>query len=146
MGDLKSLIRYHRWQLDEKRREVADLNAMLDRLHEQQAALEAEITAEQQAARSHGDVAFSYAGFAQQALRRRRTLAGAVAQVESQIARATDVLREMFQEVKRYELAQDERTRQEKAKQRHRENTMLDEVAAMGFQRRRQDPDSPEGE
>lgn len=144
MGDLKALIRYHRWQLDEKRREVADLNAMLDRLHEQQTALEAEITAEQQAARSHGDVAFSYASFAQQALRRRRAVAGAIAQVEGQIALATDVLRDMFQEVKRYELAQDERTRQEKAKLRHRENAMLDEVAAMGFERRRQNRDASE--
>jgi flagellar protein FliJ len=45
---------------------------------------------------------------------------------------------EAFQELKRYELAQEGRDRRDEAKRKTRENAALDEVALSGFMRRRE--------
>lgn len=138
-GDLKSLIRYHKWRLDEKRRALADLHSLTDRLAEQLVALEAEVKAEHDAARQSPETAVTLAAYINQANFRKRTLTESIAQVKRQIEVATDEMQEVFQEVKRYELAQDERTRREKEKIRRRETTMLDEIAATGFHRRQRE-------
>lgn len=139
MSELDTLIRLHRWQLDEKRRALADLQALADRLEEEKARLEAEVAREQEAARNSADVAFSYAGFAQVAIERRRRLEQSVAQIHAQVAVATDEVAEAFQELKRYELAQEGRDRRERQRRRRREGILLDEVAVTGYLRRRPD-------
>ncbi|HEV7371948.1 flagellar FliJ family protein [Arenibaculum sp.] len=139
MSELDTLIRLHRWQLDEKRRALADLQALADRLEEDKARLEAEVSREQEAARNSADVAFSYAGFAQVAIERRRRLEQSVAQIHAQIAVATDEVADAFQELKRYELAQEGRDRRERQRRSRREGILLDEVAVTGYLRRRPD-------
>lgn len=138
-GDLKALIRYHKWRLDEKRRALAELHSLADKLREQLAALEDEIKAEQETARQSTEAALTFANYITQANFRKKTLAESIAQVDRQIEVATDEMRDVFQEVKRYEIAQEERTRREKEKIRRREAAMFDEVAATGFQRRQKE-------
>lgn len=139
MSELDTLIRLHRWQLDEKRRALADLRALADRLEEEKARLEAEVAREQETARSSAEVAFSYAGFAQVAIERRRRLEESIGQIRRQIVSATDEVAEAFQELKRYELAQEGRDRRERQRRRRREGALLDEVAVTGYLRRRSD-------
>lgn len=142
MNNLKGLIRLSKWRLDEKRRELADLQSLGQRLVEQVMQLEAELLAEQEVARGTFEVSFGYARYAAAAIGRRQRLAQSIAQVQAQVAVATDEIAEAFQELKRYELAQSERERQDKEKLRRRENNMLDEVAVAGFLRRRREEDS----
>jgi flagellar export protein FliJ len=137
-GGLHTLIRLHKWRLDEKRRALAELQALADKLAQDTARLEREITAEQEIARNSPEASFGYGNFAKQAIERRRRLAQSVAQIEHQIAQATDEMAEAFQEVKRYELAQEGRDRRDEAKRKVRENAALDEVALSGFMRRRE--------
>jgi flagellar export protein FliJ len=135
---LHTLIRLHKWRLDEKRRALAELQALADKLAQDTARLEREILAEQEIARSSPEASFGYGSFAKQAIERRKRLAQSVAQVEHQIAEATEEMAEAFQELKRYELAQEGRDRREDAKRKTRENAALDEVALSGFTRRRE--------
>ncbi|GEO42910.1 flagellar export protein FliJ [Skermanella aerolata] len=135
---LHTLIRLHKWRLDEKRRALAELQALADKLAQDTARLEREILAEQEIARSSPEASFGYGNFAKQAIERRKRLAQSVAQVEHQIAEATEEMAEAFQELKRYELAQEGRDRREDAKRKTRENAALDEVALSGFTRRRE--------
>jgi flagellar FliJ protein len=139
VSELDTLIRLHRWQLDEKRRALADLQALADRLEEEKARLEAEVAREQETARGSAEVAFSYAGFAQVAIERRRRLEESIAQIRRQIVSATDEVAQAFQELKRYELAQEGRDRLERQRRRRREGALLDEVAVTGYLRRRSD-------
>lgn len=141
-SDLKALIRYHKWRLDEKRRALAELHSLAEKLREQLAALEDEIKAEQEAARQSTEAALTFANYITQANFRKRTLRESIAQVDRQIEVATDEMRDVFQEVKRYEIAQEERTRRDKEKIRRREAAMFDEVAATGFQRRQREAGS----
>lgn len=143
MNELKTLIRLHRWKLDERRRELAELQALADRLAEERRRLEEEVLAEQAAARASGDAAFGYGNYARGVIDRRRRLEESIAQVERQIAAATEEMAEAFQELKRHEIAQEGRDRREMEKLRRRENAMLDEVAITGFARRRREAAEP---
>ena len=75
--------------MDEKRRALAELQALADKLMKDGERLEREIAAEQEIARNSPEAAFGYGGFAKQAIERRHRLAESVAQVEHQIAQAT---------------------------------------------------------
>ncbi|MGQ9368848.1 flagellar FliJ family protein [Azospirillum sp. A39] len=139
MNSLKTVIRLHKWQLDEKRRALADLQNLGDRLRSEAEKLEQEILHEQETALANGEVAFGYANFARAARDRRHRLADSIREVERQITVATEAMAEAFQELKRYELAEEERLRREKEKLKRREAALLDETALIGFRRRQQE-------
>ena len=65
---LHTLIRLHKWRLDEKRRALAELQALADKLAQDTARLEREITAEQEIARTSPEASFGYGNFAKQAI------------------------------------------------------------------------------
>ena len=135
MSSLDGLIRLHRSQLDEKRRALAELQALAERLRSELERLDAEVTAEEAAARAE-EVAFSFAAYAEAARGRRLRLTQSIAQVDARIAAGTDEIAAAFQELKRYELAQQERERRVKLKERRRATARLDEVASTRFLRR----------
>ncbi len=133
---LKTIIRLQKLQLDEKRRVLAELQNLGDRLRAEIERLKEEIAQEQATARENFAVSFTYANFAQAALERGRKLGESLAQVEVQISVATDQMAESYQELKRYELAEEERLKREKQKLKRKEAEMLDETALIGFRRR----------
>ncbi|WP_448188394.1 flagellar FliJ family protein [Azospirillum sp. sgz301742] len=136
MSSLKTIIRLHKWQLDEKRRALSDLQNLHDRLCMELARLREEVRREQEAARTDQAVAFSYPAFAKAARERDHRLQDSIAQVEQQIEAATEEMSEAFQELKRFELAEEERLKREREKIRRKEDAMLDETALVGFRRR----------
>lgn len=138
MSSLATVIRVHKWQLDERRRALAELQSLADRLHDEARRLEDEIHREQETAKSDFEASFAYAGYAKRAMLRRQRIADSITQVEEQIAAATEAMAEAFQELKRFELAEEERQRREKEKLRRKENAMLDETAVVGHRRRQQ--------
>lgn len=144
MSSLKSVIRLHKWQLDEKRRALAELQNLGDRLNAEAARLEDEIRAEQETAKGSFEASFTYAGYAKAAMERRRRIAQSIAQVQEQIAAATEEMAEAFQELKRFELAEEERQKREKEKQRRKDDAMLDETALVGFRRRQKEESGAE--
>ncbi len=139
MSELQTLVRLHKWKVDEKRRALGELQALADRLAEEKRRLEDEVLAEQAAAKASGEVVFGYGAYAKTVIERRKRLEQSISQVERQIEAATDEMAEAFQELKRYELAQESRDKREREKLRKRENAMLDEVAVTGFARRRRE-------
>ena len=138
VSELHTLIRLSRWKLDEKRRALAELQALADRLAGEAGRLESEVQAEQQVARESVEAGYGYANFARHAIERRRRLAQSIAEVSRQIEAATEEMGEAFQELKRFELTQEGRDRREQARLRQRESAALDEMALTGFRRRRQ--------
>lgn len=138
MSSLKTVIRLHKWQLDEKRRALAELQNLHDRLVAEMHRLQQEMLYEQQVARADPMAAFGYAAFAKAAMERGKRLQDSIAQVEQQIAVATEEMAEAFQELKRFELAEEERLKREREKIRRKEEAMLDETALVGFRRRQE--------
>ena len=138
MSSLKTIIRLHKWQLDEKRRALSELQNLRDRLTDELARLREMVRHEQETARNDPAVAFGYAAFAKAARERDQRLQESIAQVDQQIVTATEEMAEAFQELKRFELAEEERLKRERAKIRRKEDAMLDETALVGFRRRQQ--------
>src|SRR5919199_4442162 len=105
MSALETLIRVHRWQLDERRQQLGELDRLADKLRLERRRLDDEDAAEQRAAALSHEASLAYPNYAAALRDRRAKLDASIAGVEEQIVRARDALAEAFQEVKRYELA-----------------------------------------
>ena len=136
MSGLDSLIRLHRWKLEEKRRVLADLEALMDDLITRASDLEVEILNEQKAAAGSEEAGFAYAAYATEAIHRRGVLAQSAAELEEKIETARDDVKAAFQEAKKYEIAQERKLERERIVTARRERIAEDDVALDMFRRK----------
>ena len=137
MKSLDSLIRLHRWQLDERRRALGELQALSDQLGNEIARLEADLETEKAIAVENPASAIDLAAYLQAMLTRRAHLEDSQAQIEKKIAAARDEIAHAFAELKRFELAKSERERRAALRQRRQETARYDDIALTGFRRRK---------
>ena len=135
MSTLESLIRLHRWQVDERRRQVAELEALALKLRHELTRLGEEQAAEQAAASASFLARHVYPGYIRRALDRQKTLEQSLAETEAQTVAARDALAEAFQELKRYEVAQANRERLRISAAARRERLETDALAIANFRR-----------
>ena len=133
---LETLIRLHRWQVDERRRQVAELEALAEKLRQELVKLAEERAREQVAAGANLLTRHVYPGYIRRALQRQKTLEQSLAEAEQQTAQARDVLAEAFQELKRYEIAQANRERLRLNAAARRERLETDAIALENYRRR----------
>ena len=136
MSALDSLIRLHRWQVDERRRHLADLEGLATQLTEESHRLDREETREQAAAAASPEAAITYAAYARRLIERRRKLAQSQAEIVEQMERSRALLAEAFQEVKRYEIMAANRLRQQQRREERRQQQALDNLGVEAFRRR----------
>jgi len=130
MSTLDSLIRVNRWKLDERRRQLGELERLFERLGSEAIRLETELTSEQHAAGASPEAGYAYAGYARELIVRRQKLAASISEVEGQLIIAREALAESFGEVKRYEIAAANRQKRERLAVERRQRIAQDEVAA----------------
>lgn len=136
MSGLASLIRLHRWKLEEKRRVLAELEALMNELRSRASDLEVEILNEQKAAAGSQEAGFAYGAYAAQAIHRRDVLAQSAAELEKKIETARDDVKAAFQEAKKYEIAQERKLERERIETARRERIVEDDVALDMFRRK----------
>lgn len=135
--DLKGVIRYRKWVVDEKRRaltmfldreqEIIEYGHLLDREEEEQRAVSA----------SHArEGGMTFAVWAEMNKERRQRLAAALVEVRQRIAVAQDDLTESFKELKTFEIAQENRETEEQAVRDQRAQIELDEIGLEQYRRR----------
>ncbi len=137
MTALGSLVRVHSWALNEKRQKLTGLEELVDKMHHDLERLEAELNSEQRAAVGSMEGTIAFPAFVAAALERRRKLRESIADRGLAIDAARAEVREAFQEVKKYELAQDTYERREREKIARREQRELDELGADIHQRKK---------
>jgi flagellar export protein FliJ len=137
MSALESLVRLHRWQLDECRRQLADLDLLAKKLRDERLRLGDEQTAEQAAVAASPEAATAYGGFARRLIERRRKIEQSIASVEQQTAAAREALAATYQEVKRYETAVANRATQRRKRSDRQQQRTLDELGIAAFRRRK---------
>ncbi len=137
MTALGSLVRVHSWALNEKRQKLAGLEELADKMHQDLEQLEADLNNEQRAAAGSMEGTIAFPAFVAAALERRRKLRESIADLGLAIDAARAEVREAFQEVKKYELAQDNHERREREKVARREQRELDELGASMHQRKK---------
>jgi flagellar protein FliJ len=129
MSALESLIRVHRWQLDERRRYLAGLDALAEKLRADAERLRLEAENEARAAGLSLQAGAAYPLFIRGLIERRQKIERSIAEVEAQIAEARDAVTEAFSEVKRYELAVANRRRDARARLARRQQNEMDALA-----------------
>ncbi|TWB16639.1 flagellar export protein FliJ [Nitrospirillum amazonense] len=139
MKSLKALIRLHKNQVDDKRRHLTQLRDQEDRLTLQRQQFEAQVEMERQLSGTSVDMAMAFASYLPQIKLRRNAMEIARQQLMIAIRRAEEDLAQAFQELKRFELAEEERIRKEKAELARKEAMMLDEVAAQRHLRQQEE-------
>jgi flagellar protein FliJ len=132
---LSALIRLHRWRLDEKRRELAELERLEDKLLESVRQIDAEVAAEQAFAQQANMQGISFGGFAAGIIERRKRLAASMAEIKKQMDAKTEEVAEVFRELKRYEIAKDQREKREQVEADRRTQAGLDEISINQHQR-----------
>jgi flagellar protein FliJ len=136
MSTLDSLIRLNRWQLDERRRDLATLEDFAAKLTEERQKLDVEDERERAVASASPEAAFAYAGYARRLIDRKRRIEQSQAETADQIVLAREALALAFQDTKRYEIAAANRQKQQEQREARRQQQSLDEIGLESFRRK----------
>lgn len=141
MKDLGPLIRLHKLQMDEQRRQLTELRTLLERLQEERSRVDTELAEEQRVAAGSIVVSMTFSAYARQMRLRRENLDRSILQAGQRVEDAEEALADAFRELKRYELAQEERDQRRRQERARRETGTFDEISATRFQRRKDETD-----
>jgi flagellar export protein FliJ len=133
MKSRETLIRLKKFQVDEKRRKVAQIEAMIAEFDRIATELEREIKLEQDRAGIHDPSHFAYPTYAKAAMGRRENLKRSTDELRTQCDDAKAALGEAFEELKKVEMLDERDHAREKAEANAREQAELDRIAAMRF-------------
>jgi flagellar FliJ protein len=128
MKSRETLIRLKRFQVDEKRRQVAQLEAMIAEFERMSVDLEKEISTEQQRAGINDPGHFAYPTYAKAAIQRRDNLSRSINDLRVQLDDARAALAEAFEELKKVEILEERDNRREAASDAAREQAELDRI------------------
>lgn len=133
MKSRETLIRLKKFQVDEKRRKVAQIEAMIAEFDRIAVELDREIKVEQERAGIHDPAHFAYPTYAKAAAGRRENLKRSTDELRAQLDEAKAALGEAFEELKKVEMLDERDQQREKAEANAREQAELDRIAALRF-------------
>ncbi len=131
MKSRNTLIRVKKFQLDEKRRKVAQMEAMIADFQRIAADLEREIVAEQERAGIHDPSHFAYPTYAKAAIARRENLKRSIDELTAQLGEAKIALQESAEELKRAELLDERDQNRDRSAEEGREQAEFKGLAAL---------------
>lgn len=131
MKSRETLIRLKKFQVDEKRRRVSQIEGMIAEFDRIAGDLEREIKAEQDRAGIHDPGHFAYPTYAKAAMQRRENLKRSAAELRTQLDDARAALGEAFEELKKVELLDERDQARERADEEAREQAELDAIGMM---------------
>lgn len=136
MNVLEKLIRFHRYELDAKRRELRILEEREAAVRNAIGSLDDQVGSERVAAKQSQAGLSAYGGFARAALDRRADLLAALQAATQATDAARDAVLDAFAELKRFEISLDRRRFSELRDRERREQDVLDEAAIVAHRRR----------
>ncbi|KMO34002.1 flagellar export protein FliJ [Methylobacterium aquaticum] len=128
MKSRDTLIRLRRFQADEKRRKVAQIEAMIADFARMAADLDREIGQEEQRAGISDPAHFAYPTYARAAAQRRDKLRRSAEDLDVQLAAAKAALAEAFEELKKVEILDDRERSGERAAENARDQASMDAI------------------
>src|ERR1700759_5032259 len=131
MKSRETLIRLKKFQVDEKRRKVAQIETMIAEFERMAADLEREIKIEQDRSGIHDPGHFAYPTYAKAAIQRRDNLKRSANELKLQLEDAKAALGEAFEEMKKAELLDERDQMRERAEESAREQAELDAIGML---------------
>jgi len=133
MKSRETLIRLKKFQVDEKRRKVAQIESMIAEFDRIGTELDREIKLEQDRAGIHDPGHFAYPTYAKAAMTRKENLKRSTDELRTQLDDAKASLGEAFEELKKVEMLDERDQAREKAEANAREQAELDRIAALRY-------------
>ncbi len=131
MKSRETLIRLRKFQVDEKRRRVAQIESMVADFDRMAADLEREIDTEQSRAGITDPTHFAYPTYAKAALVRRDNLKRSADELKGQLEDARMHLAEAFEELKKVELLDERDQMRERVAENARDQAEMDRIGMM---------------
>jgi flagellar protein FliJ len=128
MKSRDALMRLKRFEVDEKRRKVAEIEIMINDFNQMAGDLDRQIAVEQERAGVSDVNHYSYPTFAKAAIQRRNNLVTSAADLEAKVAAAREHLAEAVEELQKIELLEERDAERMKLEQARAAE--LDSVAA----------------
>lgn len=129
MKSRDTLLRLKRFQVDERRRRVMQIETMIAEFERMVGDLEREVETEEQKAGINDKAHFAYPTYARAALQRRDNLQRSADELRAQLVDARDELTESVEELKKFEIIDDREQQRERAIETAREQAELDRMA-----------------
>src|SRR5260221_5451839 len=128
MKSRETLIRLKKFQVDEKRRRVAQIEGMIADFKRMSVDLEREIHSEQERAGINDPSHFAYPTYAKAAIQRRENLTRSADELRIQLEDAKTLLGEAFEELKKVELLDERDQARERAEENRPGQAELDSI------------------
>lgn len=128
MKNLATLVRLHKWRIDESTRKLADLDSLATRLRGQITDIGDGLAAEAPLAAASVESAASYSSFLQVEIGRRRTLEHSLVDLEQEIVRAREQIAAAYSELKAYEITLERKRKHATRMRDRRQQSLLDEI------------------
>lgn len=136
MKSRETLIRLQKWQVDEVRRRLAELEVMRADFQAKMTELEATVADERRFGETSPIGAFAYPSFARAMTDRRLKLEESIRNIDQELAGTRERLAEAYRELKKIELLEENRKTRVRQTRVRRDQAELDEVALKVYQRR----------
>jgi flagellar export protein FliJ len=130
MKSRETLIRLRKFQVDEKRRKVAQIEGMIAEFERMAGDLDREIKVEQDRAGIDDPGHFAYPTYAKAAMQRRDNLTRSADDLQSQLEDARGQLAEAFEELKKVEILEERDQNRERLSESKVEQAELDRIGA----------------
>lgn len=127
MKGLDGLIRLQKFKVDEKQRVLTELRATRADLRSRAKDLEEEVEREKKLAVS-GKYQQLYGAYAHGVIERRKNIQRSIGDLEAPINEVREALTELFQELKRYEIASERRKQEIALVEQRKEEAELNEI------------------
>ena len=131
MKSRETLIRLRKFQVDEKRRKVAQIEGMIAEFERMVGDLDREIRTEQDCAGIHDPAHFAYPTYAKAAITRRENLKHSADELKIQLDDAKAALGEAFEEMKKVELLDERDQMRVRDEEAAREQAELDAIGLL---------------
>ncbi len=131
----ESLIRFKKFQADEKRRQVAQIEMMIADFERMAAELDQQIEIEQQKTGISDVAHFAYSTFAKAAMTRRDNLLASAQDMKDKLEAAQDELAEAVEDLKKVELLDQREQTREGVEQARIEQAEYDEIGRLRHMR-----------
>ena len=135
MSVMEKLIRFHKFDLDEKRRYLRELEEQEARIQEAIDAIDQEVQSEQAFSRGEANFAPYYGGYATRTKARREALVDELSKAHEIVEEARETVVQAFEELKKYEITKDQQDHRAYLEEERQTQSELDEIALTTHQR-----------
>lgn len=129
---LKTLTRIQKFQIDEQRKILSELQEKQDILQAQLEQLNRDFEQEKEFVRNNAGVG-DFGAYVKRYMQQRENLEMQIAVLEKKIEHERDVMADMFKEQKTYEIVDDQRTKRAAKEEEQKMQKVLDEIGTNSF-------------